>query len=68
MPLRLLPAILVILSLAPTALAQHGQEADQFGTVIQSSRTTLIEQDGNGRRARAIPVANSPYAKFTNPA
>jgi hypothetical protein len=68
MPLRLLPAILVILSLAPTALAQNGQEIYLFGAVIRNSRTTLIERDGNGRRARAIPVANSPYAKFTNPA
>lgn len=68
MPLRLLPAILVFLSFAPIAHALNGQEVDQPGAVIQNARITLIGQAATGAEPSAIPVANSPYAKFTNPA
>jgi hypothetical protein len=57
MPLRLLPAILALLSLAPIALAQNtrsrGQVVDQLGAVIQNARIALIGQDGKERRAKS---------------
>jgi Carboxypeptidase regulatory-like domain len=57
MPLRLLPAFLVFLSLASPALSQNttlrGQVVDQLGAVIPNAGIMLTGRDGKERRAKS---------------